>query len=187
MDATQENTAVSEASNNKKATLLEIVARFREVLFAIDELDGEVTDALFAELQAAEGDLTLKIDRCLWVGDEAGTRARMFRDRAKALTEHARILEAQQDRLYEYVKTAMELAQVKKLETQNYASVLIKKNPPSVDIEEPAVFVQTHKDDADLVTWEPKINKKAVGDRLKAGKDVAGATLITNKTCLQVK
>jgi hypothetical protein len=186
MDVTQESTATPVVPA-KKASLMDIVARFREVLFAIDELDGEVTDALFDELQAAEGDLTQKIDRCLWVGDEAGTRARMFRDRAKALTEHARVLEAQEDRLKAYVKTAMELAKVQRLETENYASVLIKKNPASVDIEEPDVFAQTHKDDAALVTWEPKINKKAVGDRLKAGQAVAGAKLITDKTCLQVK
>ena len=75
MDATQENIATP-VESNKKASLMDIVARFREVLHAIDELDGEVTDALFGELQAVEGDLATKIDRCLWVGDEAGTRAR---------------------------------------------------------------------------------------------------------------
>jgi hypothetical protein len=186
MDATQASTETTVVPS-KKSSLMEIVARFREVLFAIDELDGEVTDALFVELQAAEGDLATKIDRCLWVGDEAGTRARMFRDRAKSLTEHARALEAQQDRLYDYVKAAMEIAKVQKLETENYASVLIKKNPASVDIEEPDVFAKLHKDDAEIVTWEPKLNKKAIGDRLKAGKPVEGAKLITNKTCLQVK
>ena len=176
-----------DAETSKKRSLMDIVADFRQVLLAIDAEDGEVTDQLFAELTQAEGDLTQKIDRCLWVGDEAESRAKMFRERAKALTEHARILEGQQERLREYVKTAMTLANVKKLETQNYASVLVKKNPASVDIEEPAAFIAAHKDDAELVAWEPKINKRAVSDRLKAGIAVAGATLNETKTCLQVK
>ena len=175
------------AATVKKRSLMDIVADFRQVLLAIDAEDGEVTDALFAELQQAEGDLTQKIDRCLWVGDEAAGRARMFRERAKALTEQARILEAQQDRLRDYVKAAMTLANVKKLETENYASVLIKSSSASVDIEEPDVFAKVHKDDVDLVHWEPKIDKKAIGDRLKAGIAVEGAKLITDKTCLQVK
>ena len=175
------------AATVKRRSLIDIVADFRSVLLAIDAEDGEVTDALFAELQQAEGDLTNKIDRCLWVGDEAAGRARMFRERAKALTEQARILEAQQDRLRDYVKAAMTLANVKKLETENYASVLIKSSSASVDIEEPDVFAKVHKDDVDLVHWEPKIDKKAIGDRLKAGIAVEGAKLITDKTCLQVK
>jgi Holliday junction resolvase len=183
-DAIVGNTAVA---GDKKSTLMDIVARFREVMLAVDVLDGEVTDHLYAELEAAEGDLVTKIDRCLWVGDEAASRAKFMRERAKSLSEQARILEAQQDRLREYVKVAMERARVQKLETPNYASVLIKKNPASVDIEELAVFIERHKDDADLVTWEPKVNKKAIGDRLKAGKVVEGAKLITDKTCLQVK
>lgn len=171
----------------KKPTLLDIVAQFRRILFAVDELDGEVTDELYGALEKAEGDLTTKIDRCLWVSDEAGARAKFMRERSKALAEQAHILEGQQERLRSYVKTAMELARIQKLETPNYASVLIKQSPAAVDIEEPDIFAQVHKDDADLVTWEPKIHKKAIMDRFKVGQEVKGATLITNRTYLQVK
>jgi len=171
-----------------RMSLTEIVAAFRDLLLIVDEADGEVTDELFAALAAVEGDLTKKVDGCLWVAVEAEGRADVLAARAKALGERAKALANTGARLRTYVHESLKAAGVPKLETANFVAT-VAKNPASVDIEEVDAFVAAHKADAEIVetrtTYTPI--KKAIGDRLKAGIAVAGARLITDRTNLKVK
>jgi hypothetical protein len=171
-----------------RMSLTEIVAAFRDLLLVVDEQDGEVTDELFAALEAVEADLAKKVDGCLWVAVEAEGRADVLAARAKALGERAGVLANTGKRLRAYVHESLKAAGVPKLETPNFVAS-VNKNPASVDIEEVDAFITEHKADAEIVetktTYTPI--KKAIAERLKAGVAVKGAKLITDRTNLKVK
>ena len=171
-----------------RMSLTEIVAAFRDLLLIVDEADGEVTDELFAALAAVEGDLTKKVDGCLWVAVEAEGRADVLAARAKALGERAKALANTGARLRTYVHESLKAAGVPKLETANFVAT-VAKNPASVEIEDEAAFIEAHRHDVDLVATKTlcSVIKKGVADRLKAGETIAGARLITDRTNLKVK
>lgn len=171
-----------------RMSLTEIVAAFRDLLLVVDEQDGEVTDELFAALEAVEADLAKKVDGCLWVAVEAEGRADVLAARAKALGERASVLANTGKRLRAYVHESLKAAGVPKLETPNFVAS-VNKNPASVEIEDEAAFIEAHRAEPELVATKTtySVIKKAVGDRLKAGEAILGARLITDRTNLKVK
>jgi hypothetical protein len=125
------NTA--EQTKPKKRTLSEIVEDFRRVLHGIDDLEGEVSPELEAQLNEVEATLTEKVDRCLWVAREAEAQAGVYTERAKALQDRARVLKRQSERLEDYVQWCLMTLNVPKLETPNFV-VSIQNSPSSLGL-----------------------------------------------------
>jgi hypothetical protein len=124
----------------KKRTLSEIVEDFRRVLHGIDDLEGEVSPELEAQLNEVEATLTEKVDRCLWVAREAEAQAGVYTERAKALQDRARVLKRQSERLEDYVQWCLMTLNVPRLETPNFVASLAK-TPDAVKIENEDNFV----------------------------------------------
>lgn len=101
-------------------------------------------------------------------------RASMAMDVAERIEERAKAEQRRADRLREYLHAQLEKAGVTEIKAlDNTFAIRVRKNPPSVvidsEIELPAQYVEVRTD--------TKVNKKAVGDALKAGTAVPGAHL----------
>jgi uncharacterized Zn ribbon protein len=117
-------TDLAEKIEPKKRTLNEIVEDFRRVLHCIDDAEGELTPELEQSLTEAEGELSTKVDRCLWVAREAEAQAEVYAERAKALADRAAVLKGQAKRLEKYVHGAMLTLGVKRVETPNFVATI---------------------------------------------------------------
>lgn len=85
--------------------------------------------------------------------------------------------------LKEYVKTAMEIAQVQKIECPHFA-LSIRANPASVDIFEPSLIPAEFMRQPEPPPPSP--DKTAIKEAIKAGRDVPGAQL-ANGTRVDIK
>lgn len=102
---------------------------------------------------------------------------------AKEMLARAKSKRARADNIREYLKTCMEIAGVSKIECPHFA-ITIKKNPPSVDVFDlamvPAEFMRQPEPPP------PGIDKAAIKEAIKAGRDVPGAQ-IANGTRLEIR
>jgi len=92
-------------------------------------------------------------------------------------------IERRIEHLREYTKTCMEIAGVSKIACPHFA-ISVRKNPPSVDVFEPAMVPAEFMRQPDPPP--PQIDKKAISEALKSGKDVPGA-MLANTTRLEIK
>ena len=85
--------------------------------------------------------------------------------------------------MLEYLKNCLEAAKLKKIETPR-AAICIRNNPESVEITDEKSFIGWAQDNNDdlLRYKDPEVNKTAVKQLLKAGKEVPFAKLIRTKT-----
>lgn len=92
-------------------------------------------------------------------------------------------IERRAERIREYLKTQMERCAIHKIEAP-YFTLAIRHNPPAVHVEAPELvpqeFVKTPPPPP------PSIDKKAIAEALKAGRDVPGCRL-ERGTRLEVK
>lgn len=85
-------------------------------------------------------------------------------------------------RLETYVEQSMKTADIRKVDLGTM-EVAVIKNPPSVEVEDekalPGQFIE-------IITTQ-RVDKKAILVALKAGQDVKGARLVTDRTHVRVK
>jgi hypothetical protein len=196
-------TELAEKIEPKKRTLNEIVEDFRRVLHCIDDAEGELTPELEQSLTEAEGELSTKVDRCLWVAREAEAQAEVYAERAKALADRATVLKGQAKRLEKYVHGAMLTLGVKRVETPNFVAT-IAATQASVVVDEEEKFIAYYVDEGSkqldgsfelieafklprFVRVKLEIDKIEVKTALKAGEQIKFARLITDNTHLRVK
>jgi hypothetical protein len=169
----------------KKATLLEIMDNYRRILFEIDDAEGVLEDGLEEALTAAEGALTDKVDRVLWVAAEAAKNAELYKERAQALADRGKRLAKESERLKEYVHGTLLTLRVKRLETAHYVAT-VADSPPSLGVLEGKEnkLLEELTDDKGCARslWEMcqnplrgvrvklELDKKALLEDLKAGK-----------------
>jgi hypothetical protein len=194
----------------RKRTLSEIIEAFRRVLHSIDDLEGEVTPELEDELTACEEALIDKVDKCLWVAQEAEAQAGVYTERAKSLADRARVLKNQSKRLEDYVLWAMITANVSKLNTANFVAA-INKNPASATVENEEKFIEHYIKEGSYIVVSAEelekehalldlnnlprfiridfsVNKKDLLAALKAGEpDIQFARLAEDRVHLKVK
>jgi len=194
----------------KKRTLSEIIEDFRRVMHSIDALEGEVTPELEDELTSCEEALIDKVDKCLWVAQEAEAQAGVYTERAKSLADRAKVLKNQSKRLEDYVLWAMTVANVSKLNTQNFVAS-IHRNPASATVEDEEKFIEHYLKEGSYVVVgveEPEkervmldlkqlprfiridlsVNKKDLLAALKAGEpNIQFARLVEDRVHLIVK
>ena len=149
-----------------------LVANFRDVL-------GDDAQAT-ADMVEGETDLPAAIERALnRIGEieilETGLEAKLADMKARCDR-----LKQQREMLRTSLTVALEVAQLKKLETP-LATISLKTVPPKCEIiDEAAIPAKYWK------PQEPKLDKKAVLDALKAKEEVPGALLSNGGTSIQV-
>ena len=159
------------------ATLYEIEY---ELLYLLDSLEG-----LPAEDEASRAEIEEAITRAVWAEikkvDGICHMLAHFESQAQLAAEESRRLQARRkvferagERLEQYVRRAMELAGVKKLEGQT-TTLSLRTAPASVLITDFDAVPAEYKE----VRTEVVINKDALKKALKAGAAIPGADLLT--------
>lgn len=86
------------------------------------------------------------------------------------------------DKFKEYVKLNMQDLGLEKIDTE-LGTLSVAKNPVSVDVYDEALIADEYKKEKVTVT----IDKTAIKNAIKDGKEVQGARLIEDKTSLRIK
>ncbi len=163
----------------KKRTLSDIVNDVLAAAWLLDEAEGELSPELEAELDALSVELPEKVDRLLGAVDGLKAKADVYAARAKSLNAAAKRLRGDAARLQDYCRLCLEGAKITKLETENYPSVTIRKNPPRVEIADEVEFL-LHYADTEFVksVTTHKIDKAEAKRVLKAGGGLHGAEFV---------
>ena len=98
------------------------------------------------------------------------------------LTNIKKTIENKTVRFKEYVKANMEGLGIEKIETE-LGTLVIAKNPASVEILDENLIADEYKKEKINVS----IDKTAIKNALKAGKEVQGVRLVEDKTSLRIK
>lgn len=98
------------------------------------------------------------------------------------LTTMKKAIDNKNAKFKEYVKQNMEELELQKIDTE-LGTLSIAKNPASVEIYDENMISDEYKKEKVTVT----IDKTAIKNALKDGKEVQGARLIEDKTSLRIK
>lgn len=98
------------------------------------------------------------------------------------LTVMKKAIDSKIDKFKEYVKVNMQDLNLEKIQTE-LGTLTIAKNPVSVEIYDETLIADEYKKEKVTVS----IDKTAIKNAIKSGKDVQGARLIEDKTSLRIK
>lgn len=154
----------------------EAVKALRESLASIELDEGEVADLIEGETSLFEA-----IDKLL----ARMVDAHLMLDGIKAATER---LQARRERFERAVETnralieqAMLIADVQKIDRPTHGLTMAKR-PAKVEIVDEAAIPARF-----WVAADPKLDRKALGDALKAGDAIDGAALVTPAPSLTIR
>jgi hypothetical protein len=156
-----------------------LTQQFQEFFESIVEqaaLSPEQQTALAENLKASV-EKRDKLGTCIaWID----AQAEMLKAEEKRLASRRQSFEKFSKVITDSLHTQMKEWGVKRVEGLKFAFA-VKKNPPSVEIE--------NEDEipAEYIDWNPSISKTKIKDAMDAGKTVPGAKLITDKTRLEIK
>ncbi len=162
--------------------LYELSTELATINDAIISADGEIAPDLEARLDSVSLDFRSKSQNIAkWTLDLAGVEATIDTELSR-LQRKKQVAENLRKRLLGYVKQCMEVADVQKIESPTL-TIRIQKNPPSTEIvaedQIPARFVR--------IKQVTEIDKPGILSALKAGEDVPGARLISDRTHLRIR
>lgn len=153
-------------------SLYKLSQAYREVRDNDDADPQTIADTL----DSIKEPLKDKSDSIAWIIDQLQSDSKTLKDKAKEFNEIARHKQNRADWLKQYLKDSLDLAGIKKMQTDNHViSVRNFKASTVVDDESklPKIYVIEHT--------EYKPDKKALYQDLKAGKEVPGAHLEENR------
>lgn len=134
-------------------------------------------------LEGLSGELEVKATNVAMFCRNLEASAEAIKGAEAQMAARRRAIENRANSLREYLKANMERTGILKIESQQL-SITIKKNPPAVHVEAPemvpAEFIKIPPPPP------PAVDKKAVADALKSGRDVPGCRL-EQGTRLEVK
>lgn len=139
-------------------------------LAELDLDDQTVADTL----EGLSGDLEVKATNVAMFVRNLETSAEAIKAAEAQMAARRKAIEARADRIREYLKTNMERTGITKIDSP-YFSLRIKANPAAVHVE--ALELVPMKFFRQPAPPPPAIDKKAIGDALKAGEEVPGCRL----------
>ena len=144
------------------STLYELSEQYRELLsMALDpDVDPE---ALADTMEGLEGEIEAKADGYAKVMKELRVIADARKTEAKRLTDGAKSIETNIDRMKSALETAMRATGKTKFRTTLF-SYGIQKNPPALKIDRPEDVPAEF-----LIPQEPKVDSAAIKKELKEG------------------
>ena len=150
----------------------------------VDE-DGVVTVApdLLALLDGIEGEYAVKLDACARVVRSLEAEADMVYAEAGRLLKRSEALRSNAERLCEAMRRSLVATGTQTVKGALF-TVALRKGALRVDVTSaddlPPDYRRVHPE-----TWAP--DKKRIGDALKAGTDVPGATLVQSEPTLSIR
>lgn len=152
-------------------SLYELTESYRAVQALMFEAKDE---DYFKALDMIEEGIESKADNIARIIRNNAADIEALKSEEKRLADRRKVLEAKIDRLKEYLQENMELTGKVKFKTQLF-SFNIQNNPPSCIIDDENSLPK------DYISYEPKVDKKAILEQLKAGEEVPGAHMIQGR------
>lgn len=134
-------------------------------------------------LEGMSGDLEVKATNVAMFVRNLEATAAQIKEAEAVMSARRKAIEARAARVREYIEMSMRHAGITKIECP-YFSLSIKQNPLSVVIDCAAQIPPEYMRVPEPVPPQP--DKKAIGDAIKAGKEVVGAHL-ERTTRLEIK
>lgn len=128
----------------------------------------------------SKADLEEKVERLGYICKLLKADSGALADEIKSLRRRKEVKDNKMERIKEYLQYLMHTAGLKKVDRPK-ALVRTKKNPASVDI----LDLDAVPDEYIDVVRKPM--RSVIGDDLKAGKEVPGTRLVTDKESLTIK
>lgn len=163
--------------------LYTLAADYREASEQLADLELD-EQAVADTLEGLQGTLEVKATNVAMFCRNVEALAAQIKEAEAAMAARRKQLERRAERIRGYLKTCLEIADVREVSCP-YFTIRVRANPPSVVVEDLAKLPPDY-----LVvppTPPPVADKRAIADDLKAGKPVPGAYLDTTKTRLEIR
>lgn len=163
-------------------SLYQIASEFRDM---VDHLTNTQDDAqaIADTIEAESYPLEVKAQNVAYAIRNLEASAAAIKQAEQDMAERRKRIEKRAEQVRDYLKQCMELAGISKIDCPHF-QLSIQKNPPSVDVFEPALVP------AEFMSMPepppPSPDKAAIKMAIKVGRDVPGATLTTG-TRLAIK
>ena len=166
---------------SKELSLYNITNKFIELFEKSEE--GELTEQELQE-EGTELALALKNKGISIIAYTKNTESLIdaMKNEEKRIAENRKVLENKLDRFKTYVKENMQRLEIQKLESE-LGTLSIAKNPASVEILDESLIPDDYKKEKVTIT----VDKTAIKNDLKAGKNIQGVRLVEDKTTLKIK
>lgn len=152
--------------------LYELTSSYQQVLEIAEQLDAEtLTDTL----NSIEDAIETKVENTAFVIKSLEGNINLIDDEIKRLQTMKQTQQNNVRSLKEYIQGAMEQVGINRIQGK-LIKIAIQNNPPSVRLAE------DFNDDRYLIELAPKIDKRAILDDLKQGKEVKGAKIVQGKS-----
>ena len=166
---------------SKELSLYNITNKFIELFEKSEE--GELTEQELQE-EGTELALALKNKGTSIIAYTKNTESLIdaMKNEEKRIAENRKVLENKLDKFKTYVKENMQRLEIQKLESE-LGTLSIAKNPASVEILDESLIPDGYKKEKVTIT----VDKTAIKNDLKAGKNIQGVRLVEDKTTLKIK
>jgi hypothetical protein len=139
--------------------------------------------AIADTIEAESFPLEVKAQNVAYAVKNLEATAEAIKAAERDMTARRKAIENRAMHVKEYLKTCMEVAGVTKIDCPHFA-LSIKSNPPSVDVFEPALIPAEFL--RQLEPPPPAIDKTAIKEAIKAGREIPGA-MLAQGTRLEIK
>ena len=160
------------------AKLYELSTGYKNIEYLLE--NGEDNEELAAVLNSLDAEIEDKAENIAKLIKNYEADIEAFKTEEKRIAERRRTLENDVKRLKEYLFNNMKLTGKTKFKRGTF-SFNIAKNPPSVEITNADIISSDYK------VLTETLDKKAILQDLKDGKDVQGAILVTDKESLRIR
>lgn len=163
-------------------TLFTLAAEYREAAEKLADMD--LDDQTIADtLESMSGDLEVKAQNTAMFVRNLEATAAAIKDAEAQMEARRKALENRADGIRRYLLASMQTAGIKKIECPLF-KITVRENPAAVTINEPALIPAEFMRQPEPPP--PVIDKRAIGEALKSGREVSGAHL-TRGVRLEIK
>lgn len=163
--------------------LTEAYAKLAELdVEEFDEATGEVSRPFEAELATLSGAIDDKVEGCARVIRNLGADVDALEKEEKRLYARRKAVENKLERLKEYLRVNMALANKSRVKTTLF-SVSLGEEKLVVEVFDDALV----PDDLRLEAKKPAASKKAVEEAIDGGREVPGARMVPGKRTLTIR
>jgi len=152
--------------------LYELTSSYQQVLEIAEQLDAEI---LTDTLDAIEDAIETKVENTAFVIKSLEGNISLIDDEIKRLQAMKQTQQNNVRSLKEYIQGAMEQVGMNRIQGK-LIKIAIQNNPPSVRLAE------DFNDGRYLIELAPNIDKRAILDDLKQGKEIQGAKIVQEKS-----
>ncbi|WP_199425800.1 siphovirus Gp157 family protein [Thermaerobacillus caldiproteolyticus] len=148
--------------------LYELAQNYAQLMEMAEEMES---DALVDTLESLQEAIEDKVENIAKLIKNLEADVKVIKEEEQRLADRRRSIESKIVRLKEYLQQQLEVAGLQKVKRPTI-TVAIQNNPPSVEIADEKLIPSEF-----MIPQDPKIDKKAILERLKNGEWVPGCSL----------